>query len=415
MTAFQIPSNIVQRETYISRVKPFMGKSVAKVFTGQRRVGKSYMLFQIIRMILEKTPDANIIYINKEDISFDKIKTASDLNTYILANASQQKKNYIFIDEIQEIAGFEKAVRSLLLDENNDVYITGSNAKLLSGELATFLAGRTIEINVFSLSYAEFLSFHKLTDTGQNLLKYFKYGGLPYLINLKLNDDVVFEYLKNIYTTIVFRDVIARYNLRNINFLERLVKFLADNTGSIFSAKRISDFLKSQKINIAHNQVQAYTDYLANAFLIHKVSRYDIKGKRIFETGEKYYFENSGLRNAIVGYKPGDKAKLLENIVYNQLLFKGFTVKTGQLETEEIDFIATKNNETTYVQVSLTLDSQKTIDREFGNLLKIKDNYPKMVVTMEEQGINTYKGIPVIPVRKFLLRNYVSEPTANSY
>ena len=405
MTAFQIPSNIVQREAYVSQIKPFMGKSVAKVFTGQRRVGKSYMLFQIIRMILEKTPDANIIYINKEDIFFDKIKTASDLNTYILANASQQKKNYIFIDEIQEIAGFEKAVRSLLLDENNDVYITGSNAKLLSGELATFLAGRTIEINVFSLSYAEFLSFHKLTDTGQNLLKYFKYGGLPYLINLKLNDDVVFEYLKNIYTTIVFRDVIARYNLRNINFLERLVKFLADNTGSIFSAKRISDFLKSQKINIAHNQVQAYTDYLANAFLIHKVSRYDIKGKRIFETGEKYYFENSGLRNAIVGYKPGDKAKLLENIVYNQLLFKGFTVKTGQLETEEIDFVATKNNETTYVQVSLTLDSQKTIDREFGNLLKIKDNYPKMVVTMEEQGINTYKGIPVIPVRKFLLRN----------
>ncbi|GMT46352.1 MAG: ATPase [bacterium] len=405
MAAFQLPSNIVQREAYISRVKPFIGKSVAKVFTGQRRVGKSYMLFQLIQLILDNDPEANIIYINKEDIAFDEIKTAADLNDYILKKASQQKKNYIFIDEIQEITGFEKAVRSLLLDENNDVYITGSNAKLLSGELATFLAGRTIEINVYSLSYAEFLSFHKLTDTDRNLLKYFKYGGLPYLINLNLRDDIVFEYLKNIYTTIVFRDVIARYNLRNINFLERLVKFLADNTGSIFSAKRISDFLKSQKINLAHNQVQAYTDYLTNAFLIHKVSRYDIKGKRIFETGEKYYFENSGLRNAIVGYKPGDKAKLLENIVYNQLLFKGCEVKTGQLETEEIDFVAIKNNETTYVQVSLTLNNQKTIDREFGNLLKIKDNYPKMVVTMEEQGINTYKGIPVIPVRKFLLES----------
>ncbi len=405
MATFQLPLNIVQREAYISRVKPFIGKSVAKVFTGQRRVGKSYMLFQIIQLILDKDPGANIIYINKEDIAFDKIKTAADLNDYILRKASQQKKNYIFIDEIQEITGFEKAVRSLILNENNDVYITGSNAKLLSGELATFLAGRTIEINVYSLSYAEFLSFHKLTDTDRNLLKYFKYGGLPYLINLSLRDDIVFEYLKNIYTTIVFRDVIARYNLRNINFLERLVKFLADNTGSIFSAKSISDFLKSQKINLAHNQVQAYTDYLTNAFLIHKVSRYDIKGKRIFETGEKYYFENSGLRNAIVGYKPGDKAKLLENIVYNQLLFKGYEVKTGQLETEEIDFVATKNNETTYVQVSLTLDNQKTIDREFENLLKIKDNYPKMVVTMEEQGINTYKGIPVIPVREFLLES----------
>jgi len=403
MAAFQLPSNIVQREAYISRVKPFIGKSVAKVFTGQRRVGKSYMLFQLIRLILDKDPEANIIYINKEDIAFDEIKTAADLNSYILKKGSQQKKNYIFIDEIQEITGFEKAVRSLLLDENNDVYITGSNAKLLSGELATLLSGRTIEINIYSLSYSEFLSFHKLTDTDRNLLKYFKYGGLPYLINLNLSDDIVFEYLKNIYTTIVFRDVIARYNLRNINFLERLVKFLADNMGSLFSAKRISDFLKSQKINIAHNQVQAYTDYLTNAFLIHKVSRYDIKGKRIFETGEKYYFENNGLRNAVVGYKPGDKAKLLENIVYNQLLFKGYEVKTGQLETEEIDFVATKNNETTYVQVSLTLDSQKTLDRELGNLLKIKDNYPKMVVTMEEQGINTYKGIPVIPVRKYLL------------
>lgn len=403
MAAFQLPSNIVQREAYISRVKPFIGKSVAKVFTGQRRVGKSYMLFQLIRLILDKDPEANIIYINKEDIAFDEIKTAADLNSYILKKGSQQKKNYIFIDEIQEITGFEKAVRSLLLDENNDVYITGSNAKLLSGELATLLSGRTIEINIYSLSYSEFLSFHKLTDTDRNLLKYFKYGGLPYLINLDLSDDIVFEYLKNIYTTIVFRDVIARYNLRNINFLERLVKFLADNMGSLFSAKRISDFLKSQKINIAHNQVQAYTDYLTNAFLIHKVSRYDIKGKRIFETGEKYYFENNGLRNAVVGYKPGDKAKLLENIVYNQLLFKGYEVKTGQLETEEIDFVATKNNETTYVQVSLTLDSQKTLDRELGNLLKIKDNYPKMVVTMEEQGINTYKGIPVIPVRKYLL------------
>jgi len=216
MKTFKLPSNIIQRKAYISRVEPFLGKPVAKVFTGQRRVGKSFMLFQIIRLILDKNPDANIIYINKEDIAFDKIKTATNLNNYVLANSSRQKKNFIFIDEIQEIAGFEKAVRSLLLDENNDVYITGSNAQLLSGELATLLAGRTVEINVYSLSYSEFLTFHKLTDANKNLLKYFKYGGLPYLINLNLTDDVVFEYLKNIYTTIVFRDVVSRYNLRNI-------------------------------------------------------------------------------------------------------------------------------------------------------------------------------------------------------
>ena len=403
MQTFKLPSYIIQREAYTSRVEPFIGKPVAKVFTGQRRVGKSFMLFQIIKLILHKNPDANIIYINKEDIHFDKIRTATDLNNYLLENSTTRKKNYIFIDEIQEIEQFEKAVRSLLLNENNDIYITGSNAKLFSGELATLLAGRTVEINVFSLSYTEFLTFHQLQDSNDNLHKYFLYGGLPYLINLNLTDDVVFEYLNNIYNTIVFRDVVSRYNLRNTNFLERLIQFLANNTGSIFSAKSISDFLKSQQINIAHNQVQTYTDYLTNAFLIHKVPRYDLKGKRIFETGEKYYFENTGIRNAIVGYRPGDQAKLLENIVYNQLLFKEYKVKIGWLETKEIDFVATKNNETIYVQVALQLENETTLEREFGNLLKIKDNFPKIVVTMDESIKNTYKGIPLIPVRRFLM------------
>ena len=400
---FKLPPKIIQRKTYLSKVEPFIGKPVAKVFTGQRRVGKSFMLYQIIRLILDKEPDANIIYINKEDIAFDNIKTATDLNEYVLAHISKQNKNYIFIDEIQEIADFEKAVRSLLLDETNDIYITGSNANLLSGELATLLAGRTVEIKIYSLAYSEFLTFHKLTDSQDSLLKYFRYGGLPYLINLNLTDDVVFEYLKNIYNTIVFRDVVARYNVRNTNFLERLIRFLADNTGSLFSAKRISDFLKAQQINIAHNQVQTYTDYLTNAFLIHKVPRYDIRGKRYFETGEKYYFENNGIRNTIAGYKPGDDAKLLENIVYNQLLYKGYDVKTGWLETEEIDFIATNDNEMHYFQVALQLNSEKTIDREFGNLLKIKDNYPKTVITMDNKTINTYKGIPLVNIREFLL------------
>jgi len=403
MKAFDLPSNIIQRDTYTSRVVPFMGKPIAKVFTGQRRVGKSFMLYQIMQVILDKNPKANIIYINKEDIAFDDIRTASDLNNYIISNSNQQQTNYIFIDEIQEITGFEKTIRSLLLNEKNDVYLTGSNAKLLSGELATLLAGRTIEINVYSLSYPEFLTFHKLTDSDQNLLKYFRYGGLPYLINLKLTDDVVFEYLKNIYNTIVYRDVVSRYNIRSTNFLERLIRFLADNIGSLFSAKSISDFLKSQQVNMAHNQVQTFTDYLTNAFLIHKVPRFDVEGKRIFETGEKYYFENCGIRNAIVGFKPGDEAKLLENIVHNQLLYKGYDVKIGRIETQEIDFVATKDNETSYLQVALRLGNDKTIEREFGNLLKIKDNYPKMVITMDEQVKNTYKGIALIPTRQFLI------------
>jgi len=360
------------------------------------------MLFQLIQLIQQQEPEANIIYINKEDISFDHIRTASELNAYILHHSSKQQTNHIFIDEIQEIAGFEKTVRSLLLNEKNDLYITGSNAKLLSGDLATLLAGRTIEISVYSLSYNEFLTFHKQTDSDHSLLTYFRYGGLPYLIHLKLTDEIVFEYLKNIYTTIVYRDVVSRYNIRSTHFLEQLIRFLADHTGSLFSAKSISDFLKSQQVNMAHNQVQTFTDYLANAFLIHKVSRYDLEGKRIFESGEKYYFENCGIRNAIVGYKPNDDAKLLENIVFNQLLYKGYEVKTGKVETQEIDFVATKNNETVYLQVALRLERDKTIEREFGNLLKIKDNYPKLVITMHDQTKNSYKGIELISVRKFL-------------
>jgi len=403
MQSFKFPSYIIQRESYTSCIEPFMTKPIAKVFTGQRRVGKSFMLFQIMQLILKKEPKANIIYINKEDIAFDEIKTASDLNKYIIVHSSNEKMNYIFIDEIQEITNFEKAIRSLLLNENNDIYITGSNAKLLSGELASLLAGRTIEFNIYSLSYIEFLTFHKLTDSDKNLLKFFKYGGLPYLINLNLTDDIVFEYLKNIYTTIVYRDVVSRYSIRSTNFLERLIQFLANNIGSIFSAKRISDFLKSQQVNISHNQVQTFNDYFSNAFLIHKVPRYDVQGKRIFEFGEKYYFENCGIRNAIVGYGPDDKAKLLENIVYNQLLYKGYDVKIGWLETQEIDFVATKNNETIYVQVTLRLDNDKTIKREFGNLLKINDNYPKMVIAMDEQFKNTYQGITYLPIRKFLM------------
>ena len=312
--------------------------------------------------------------------------------------------NYIFIDEIQEIVEFEKALRSLLLNGNIDIYCTGNNAKLLSGELATLLSGRFVEITVHSLSYQEFLLFHQLQDSDASLDRYFKYGGLPYLIHLSLDDEVVFEYLKNIYSTIVFRDVIDRYGVRNISFLEKLVLFLASNTGSLFSAKRISDFLKSQQINIASNQIQVYIDYLASAFLIHRVERYDIVGKRLFEVGEKYYFENLGIRHAICGYKPQDLGKILENAVYNQLLFNGWNISTGSLNSEEIDFVCEKEGEKMYVQVALRLSEESTIKREFGNLLKIEDNYIKKVITMDVFSGSSYQGIEHEHIREFLMK-----------
>ena len=403
MNTFHIPENLIRREQYLSRIKPFIGKNLIKVFTGQRRVGKSYLLFQIIQLIRETHPDSVIIYINKEDLAFDHIQTAADLHAFVLSNISKKKLNFVFIDEIQEIKEFEKSLRSLLLNGDIDIYCTGSNAQLFSGELATLLSGRYVEITVHSLSYVEFLLFHHLQQSEDSLEKYWKYGGLPYLVHLPLTDAVIFEYLKNIYATIVYRDVIERYSIRNIRFLEKLVLFLADNTGSLFSAKRISDFLKSQHVKLAPNQVQVYLDHLCSAFLIRRVERFDIVGKRIFETGEKYYFENLGIRNGIWGYKPQDLGKIIENIVYNHLIFSGYKVQTGSLNTEEIDFVCEKEGERIYIQVALRLTEENTIRREFENLLKIKDNFPKKVITLDAFSGNTWQGIEHIQLSEFLL------------
>lgn len=398
----KLPQTLINREVYIRRIQPFMRKSIAKVLIGQRRVGKSFLLFQLMDKVQQEEPDANIIYLNFEDFAFNQIRTAEDMYAYISSRLLEGKYNYIFIDEIQEIAHFEKVVRSLLLDPFNDVYITGSNAKMLSGELATYLSGRYVEFKIYSLSYLEFLQFHRLENTRQSLDLYSRYGGLPYLINLPLTDEVVNEYLKSVYSTIVFRDVVSRYNLRNIDFLEKLIRFLAENIGILFSAKNISDYLKSQHTAISVTQIQNYTHYLSNAFLIHRVERYDLVGKRVFEIGEKYYFENLGIRNIVIGYRITDRAKLLENLVYNHLLYLGYEVRIGYIGDKEIDFIGEKSNEKIYVQVALQINNETTAQREFGNLLKIPDNYLKIVVTDEAFQGNTYEGIRHYSIQDFL-------------
>ena len=386
--------NIKYREHYLKKIEPFMGTSLIKVMTGQRRVGKSYILFQLIELIRKKESGANVIYINLEDITF----------AYVVSKCLKDRKNYIFIDEVQEVSEFEKALCSLALDENNDIYVTGSNAKMLSGELATYLGGRYIEFTIYSLSYPEFLQFHELENSDESYGLYTRYGGLPYLMHLKLEDEIVFEYLKSIYSTIVYRDVVSRYALRNTDFLERLLLFLADNVGSIFSAKGISDYLKSQRVTLGVNQILAYIGHFANAFIISRVDRYDIVGKRIFEVGNKYYFENLGIRNVITGFKLQDQGKILENIVYNHLLYQGYKVSVGVLEKQEVDFIGEREGEKVYVQVALQLNDETTIQREFGNLLKIEDNYPKIVVSQDLFHGNTYEGIQYLGIRDFLMK-----------
>jgi len=379
-----------------------LGKQLIKVLTGQRRVGKSFILKQLMQEAEANNPEANIIYINKEDLQFAHIKTADDLNRHVLEQTRESKKNNIYIDEIQEIENFEYALRSLLLNPVYDIYCTGSNANILSGELATHLSGRHIEFRINSLSFNEFLEFHNLPNERQSMMQYIRFGGLPYLKHLPLDEEIIFNYLKGIYNTIMFRDVIMRFDIRNTAFLENLAVFLADNIGQQFSANKISAYLKSQRTAIAASQVIQYLNHLANAFLVHRVPRYDIVGKRIFEIGEKFYFEDIGIRNALISYKLADIGKIMENVVFHHLKCHEFDVQVGQTGNNEIDFIASKKGELIYVQVCYLLQDDKTIAREFGNLEKIQDNYPKIVVSMDDFQGNTHRGIQHYNLLDFL-------------
>lgn len=396
-------NNIIYRKTYLDRIRPFVGKQLIKVLTGQRRVGKSYILKQLLHQNTQDQPESNSIYINKEDMQFASIKTAEDLHQYVLGHTKSGSRNNVYIDEIQEIKHFEKAIRSLQLNPVYDIYCTGSNANILSSELASHLSGRFVEIKINSLSFKEFMLFHQLPNDQNTLMLYLQFGGLPYLKHLELEEEIVFNYLKGIYSTIMFRDIIMRHEIRNTAFLENLVYYLADNIGQLFSANKISNYLKSQRTDIAASQVIQYVNHLASAYLIHRLPRYDIVGKRIFEVGEKYFFEDIGLRNALCNFKLTDMGKIMENVVLHHLICQEYDVKVGKSNTYEIDFVARKQGELLYIQVAYLLHDEKTIAREFGNLERIPDNYPKMVVSMDDFKGNTHKGIQHVSLKDFLL------------
>jgi predicted AAA+ superfamily ATPase len=394
----------ISRPIYLDRIKPFIGQNLIKVLIGQRRVGKSYLLFQVMDIIRSLNPQAPIIYINKEFHEFESLSDHKSLMKYLNEHIREGERNYIFIDEIQDIQGFEKALRSLHAKGEHDLYITGSNAFLLSGELATYLSGRYIEFKIFGLTYSEFLMFRQAMDHPEIFLSYLKFGGLPYLVNLELKDDLVYDYLRNIYAAILFKDVVARHNIRNVALLENLVRYLADNTGSLLSAKSISDFLKAQKIAVSPNIILNYLMHLEEAFFVLKVNRTELRGKKIFETGQKYYLEDLGLRHALLGYRSTDIGKILENIVYLHLRVAGYEVHIGKYQDKEIDFVCQRGNEKIYVQVTYLLADEKAIQREFGNLELLQDNYPKFVVSMDEHTSGGRNGIEHVGVRDFLVR-----------
>lgn len=392
----------ITRELYKNRIEKYIGKELIKVLIGQRRVGKSYLLFQIIDCIKEQFPDANIIYINLELAEFESITQQVHMYDFIKSKSVSGSLNFVLIDEVQVIPEFEKALRSLLAEGGYDIYCTGSNAHLLSGEIGTYLGGRYIEIPVHALNYNEFLHFHKLTHSSESVDKYLKFGGLPYLIHLELKDDIVYDYLRNINQSILFRDVVSRFQVRNVDFLERLIRYLANETGNIISARNILKYLKSQHISISINAVLNYLDHLNTAMLISKVRRSDIQGKKVFEVGEKYYFNDIGIRNAISGFSPFDLGKIIENVVYLHLKTKGYSLLVGKQDEREVDFIAERNGEKLYFQVALRIEEKPTMEREFGNLLAIKDNFPKYVITLDDYSGASYEGIQHLPLKEFV-------------
>jgi predicted AAA+ superfamily ATPase len=351
------------------------------------------------------------VYINKELKEYRHITNDNDLYKYIGSQLVDGTENFVFIDEVQEISGFHDCLRSLLAENRCDLYCTGSNANMLSGELATYLAGRYMEFRVHCLSFSEFLRFHNLEATNENLLKYMKIGGMPYLIHLNGNgnEQLCFEYLRNLYSTILLKDVIIRKQIRNTNFLERLVHFLADNTGSLFSASSIAKYLKSQQQKLPTQLVIDYTDVLIQAYFLHRAQRADIHGLKIFEIGEKYFFEDLGIRNAIRGYNPlKEIQKWMENVVYVHLVRLGYKVYVGSVGNLEIDFIGQKLQQRIYVQVSYKLDAAKTYEREIASLLKTGDNFPKYIVTLDDFALCvTSEGIQIVHLKEFLLSDFL--------
>lgn len=396
------------RQAYIDKIEKYLGKETIIVLVGQRRVGKSYMM-KTVRDQKASNPVNNIIYIDKEKREFDSIRNYQDLNQYIDEHFVASKHNYILIDEIQDITEFERSIRSFRTEPNTDIIITGSNAKMLSNELSTLIGGRYKEIYIQSLSYEEFLVFHQLPDNDDSLAKYIQYGGLPGLAKIGLEEDDAREYQMDIFHTVLLKNVIMRNHIRNVPFLENLVRFLADNTGKLISANSIAKYMKSQGESITSTVIINYISFLCEAYILHKVNRFDIHGKRIFETNDKFYFEDNGIRNALAGgTREGDIEKVIENIIYQHLIRLGYQVYVGQLQAGEIDFVCTKpDGQRIYVQASYIIADMATREREFGNLRAINDNYPKYVISMTPLLTrNDDNGITHLHLRKFLKEEF---------
>jgi len=392
-----------RRQDYIARICSLLGKGEAVVLTGHRRAGKSCILELLAS---ELAADGHVIYIDMEDPANVDLATFRELSERIKDEVVEGSRNYVLVDEVQEVAEFEKALRYWVKQDGVDVVVTGSNAAMLSSDIATSFAGRYHRVHVSSLDYREFLTFYALEDSDHAFSQYLRWGGLPFLYRIPLEDERTrTEYLGSIYDTIFVKDIVRRRNIRNVSLLDNLARFVADGSGKVFSANSIAKYLKGNAVAVSANTVAEYMDALCDTYMIDRVKRYDIKGKSVFEQQDKYYFEDLGLRNYLCRDKRTiDIEKVLEGAVYLKLKRSGYDVYVGQLNAKEIDFVARRGDEQIYVQVAVQLAGEETYQREFGNLKQIKDNYPKYVVTMDPNvGLIHDSGIVAYSAREFLL------------
>lgn len=398
---------MINREKYINKLLSYKDTEFIKVITGIRRCGKSTLLKLFMSKIKEENSKTNVIYMNFESFEFDKIIDYKDMYNEIQKQIKSEGKTYILLDEVQRVTKWEKCVNALTVDFDCDIYITGSNAYLLSSELSTYLSGRYIEIKMLPLSFKEFLKFSASKNNvsiDEKFNQYMKYGGMPGIIKLSNDYNLFDDAIKGIYNTVFMKDVIEKNKLTDASLLEKVLKFLMNNAGSLISSKKIADFLTSQGTKVTHNTILNYLEMLENAYIIYKAPRYDIKGKELLKTLEKYYIVDIGIRNSILGFRNSDYGHIIENIVFFELLNRGYTVTIGKNDSLEVDFIATTSKEKKYYQVTLSLLEENVRNREFAPLKNINDNYEKTILTLDRVYNDTSEdGIKCRNIIDFLL------------
>lgn len=399
---------MIDRPLYLNKIMPYVGTPFVKILTGVRRCGKSTILKMIMKKLKEErnVVDEQILNYRFDSMEYEDM-TTKELYLELKSKILQDKKMYLFLDEIQEIEGWEKVVNTLAADFDVDIYITGSNSRMMSSEISTYLTGRYITFHIYTLSFEEYLTFKKsyttLKDLKQEFSNYVRLGGFPATHLQDYSQDEVYTIVKDIYNSTIFSDIVRRNQIKKIDQLERVVKYTFNNIGNTFSAKSISNYLKAEQRKIDNETVYNYLEKLQKAYILHKCSRYDLQGKAILKTQEKFYLADISLRYSVLGYSVDSVASSLENIVYLELKRRGYDVYIGKMNDKEIDFVATKQNNKIYVQVTQEIKSEKTQKREYDQLLEIRDNYPKYVVMANDFADGNYEGIKTMNIIDFLL------------